>query len=64
MLTEAQQVAIVQTLLYFIGHQQYEPTVAQVQSQLQVFNQQATGGSSGGSGTTNPVWDIGKNQQI
>jgi hypothetical protein len=65
MLTEAQQVAIIQTLLYFVGHQQYAPTAAQIQSQLQAFNQQAAGGSSGGSDNKNPGgWDIGKNQKV
>ena len=65
MLTEAQQVAIIQTLLYFIGHQQYAPTGAQVESQLQAFNQQTAGGSTGGPGNKNSGgWDIGKNQKV
>lgn len=65
MLTEAQQVAIIQTLLYFIGHQQYAPTSAQVQSQLQAFNQQDAGQNAGGVGTTvTGGWDLTKNQKL
>lgn len=63
-MSEAQQVAMIQTLLYFMGHQSYAPMAAQVQSQLQAFSQPPAAGSSTPGGTVHTGWDIAKNQKI
>jgi hypothetical protein len=63
-MSDAQQVALIQTLLYFIGHQQYTPTAAQVESQLQAFTKQATAGSGTSSTTIQGGWDVSKNQKF
>lgn len=63
-MSEAQQVALIQTLLYFIGHQQYTPTAAQVQSQLQAFTQQSSKGSGTSSNKLPVGWDLAKNQKV
>lgn len=63
-MSEAQQVALIQTLLYFIGHQQYTPTAAQVESQLQAFARQGSSGA-GTCGNRLPVgYDLAKNQKL
>ena len=65
MLSDAQQVAIIQTLLHFIGQQSYAPSAAQVLAQLQAFNQQAAGGGSIGTGKPVPAgWDVAKNAKV
>jgi hypothetical protein len=71
MFTEAQQAAMIRTILYFMGTQNHAPTAEQVQAQLHAFNQQAFGGTTGGTGgpstggtTTGGGYDLGTNKNV
>ena len=57
MTTEQQQVALIRTMLYFMGKQQYAPTSAVVLAQLR----EATA-AAGSAAATPAVWDVTANK--
>lgn len=58
-----QMVAMIQTILYFIGKQTYAPTAADVTTYLNEA-MSGQGQTSSPGKIPPPVWDIGKNNPV